>query len=172
MQVFSKEEFSTQLARPLDQFLENLADSLPAQGSYCIPADSGRKTALAKLFANHLFKYRDIAICITGWNVWQSCEHLDLFYGYRKSHGENRILFEAPVHLFNDETDKPSFISIVSLILYFIWDAQIFDRSSHFLLRLSNDEFMDVYANEDPSKELNAAFSHFELQPFKKSSVS
>lgn len=106
----------------------------------------------------------EVVVYITGWNVWQSSEHLDLFYGYRKSRGEERILMQAPVHIFHGDRDKPEFISIVALLLYFVWDAKLFDRSGNFLLSTSHHSFMDVYGSGTTSTAIREGFSYFNLQ--------
>ncbi len=35
------------------------------------------------------------------------CENWDLFYGYRKSLGEGRTLFDEPVHILTDRDHQP-----------------------------------------------------------------
>lgn len=166
MQVLSKEEFSATLPLPVEEFVDGLTARLaPRLGSYRIPVDSLHKTALAKLLARILPQDSEVVVWINGWSVWRSGEHLDLFYGYRRSHGEERLLIEAPVHVFHGESDKPAFISVISLILYFLWDAKIFDRTGNFLIGTSNDEFIDVYLAESESERFKEAIAHFGLHP-------
>lgn len=81
MQVLSKEEFSATLPLPVEEFVDGLAARLaPGLGSYRIPVASGRKTALAKLLARILPQGPEMVVWINDWSVWQSGEHLDLFY--------------------------------------------------------------------------------------------
>jgi len=78
--------------------------------------------------------------------------------------GDNRTLMEAPVHLFDGDADKSAFVSILSLILYFVWDAKIFDEEGSFLIAISNDEFIDVYGNDSGTKLIKDGFSSFGLR--------
>lgn len=109
--------------KPLDAFLSELSTRLQLVGdTYSIPPDSGRKTALSRLFAYLLLKTPNVCIYVSGWGVWESSENLDLFYGYRRSFGEKRTLLEAPMHVF-EHSEERTFVSILSMALYFVWDA-------------------------------------------------
>ena len=85
-------------------------------------------------------------MCLVG--VCGSSENLDLFYGYRRSLGENRPLIEAPVHLF-ERTEEDAFVSILCMVLYFVWDALISDVERKALVRISHDEWLEVRADDE-----------------------
>ena len=78
--------------------------------------------------------------------------NLDLFYGYRRSFGENRPLIEAPVHLF-EPTEEDTFVSILCMVFYFVWDAWVFDIEGKALVRISHDEWLDVRADDDETRK-------------------
>lgn len=135
---------------------------LPVEAEFTLPRDSCRRTALAKLLDTLTTGERTIEI--TGWKVWPSCEHFDLFDRYRFALGESRPLWEAPFHVFS-ELDRESFISILCMVLYFSWDAEILcptacvyacvDHDDSLLLRCADpgvaDQVRAMLHNHDPS---------------------
>jgi len=149
MEVLSLESSAERLNhKPLEAYLQQLFNGLKSvNGTYSIPADSGRKTAMARLFAYFFLRNPLVVIYISGWGVWGSAENLDLFYGYRKSLGVTQTLMDAPVHLFkSDEAD--AFVSILSMALYFLWDVWVFDANSRTVLRLSHDEWLEIRTDD------------------------
>ena len=88
------------------------------------------------LLRDSLFLY------ISGWMVWPSAEHFDLFDGYRRSLGENRQLSESPVHVFSPG-EEAIFTSFLAMSLYFVWDVHIFDPRGSMLVTFSHDEWME-----------------------------
>jgi hypothetical protein len=120
--------------------------------TYSIPRDAARKTALSRVFAYLLLRKSSVCVYVTWWGVWGSSENLDLFYGYRRSFGENRPLIEAPVHLF-ERTEEDTFISILCMVFYFFWDAWVFDVEGKALVRISHDEWLEVRADDDEAIE-------------------
>jgi hypothetical protein len=131
--------------------------------TYSIPRDAGRKTALSRVFAYLLLRKSSVCVYVTGWGVWGSSENLDLFYGYRRSFGENRPLIEAPVHLF-ERTEEDTFVSILCMVFYFFWDAWVFDVEGKALVRISHDEWLEVRADDDEAiKEFVAELEKYEM---------
>jgi hypothetical protein len=158
MKILTQENAKEMLGgKPLDVFFSELSNQLELVGdAYSIPADSGRKTALSRLFAHLLLRNPNTCIYVSGWGVWGSSENLDLFYGYRRSFGEDRTLMEAPVHLF-EQAEADTFISILSMAFYFVWDAWIFDTEGKALLKISHDEWLEVRSNDEEARKEFAA---------------
>lgn len=154
MKILTKEDASEMLGgKPLDAFVTQLSSRLQlVADTYSIPPDSGNKTALSRLFAYLLLRGPNVCIYVSGWGVWSSSENLDLFYGYRRSFGENRTLMEAPVHLF-ERSEEDTFVSILSMAFYFVWDAWVFDTEGKALVRISHDEWLEVRTNDKDSRE-------------------
>lgn len=150
MKVLTKEKTSEMLGgKSLDTFVSQLSNRLRQVGdTYSIPRDSGAKTALSRVFAYLLLRKSTVCIYVSGWGVWGSSENLDLFYGYRRSLGENRPLIEAPVHLF-EGSEEDTFVSILCMVFYFVWDAWVFDIEGKALVRISHDEWLEVRADDD-----------------------
>lgn len=145
MEVLTKDEAANLLkVEELDDFIGNLAIHLPSAGSsYAIAPGAQAKTALAKFLAYLLLKQSGVCIYLTGWDMRQYSEHLDLFFGYRRSAGETRTFSEAPVHLFNRDA-KDALVSILCLVLYFSLEAWIFDVEGLTLIRIGRDGKMDI----------------------------
>jgi hypothetical protein len=158
MKILTNENAKEMLGgKPLDIFLSELSNRLQLVGdAYSIPADSGRKTALSRLFAYLLFRNSSICVYVSGWGVWGSAENLDLFYGYRRSCGENRTLMEAPVHLF-ERSEEDAFVSILCMVFYFVWDAWVFDIEGKVLVRVSHDEWLEARTDDDGVRKEFAA---------------
>jgi hypothetical protein len=154
MKILTKENASEMLGgKSLDTFVSQLSNQLrQIGGTYSIPRDSGAKTALSRVFAYLLLRKSSVCIYVSGWGVWGSSENLDLFYGYRRSFGENRPLIEAPVHLF-EPTEEDTFVSILCMVFYFVWDAWVFDIEGKALVRISHDEWLDVRADDDETRK-------------------
>jgi hypothetical protein len=75
--------------------------------------------------------------------VWPSSENLDIFDSYRRAKGVTRSLGEAPVHIFNSSSED-SFVGILCLALYFVWDGAVFDREGKCLIEISHDEWFEI----------------------------
>lgn len=165
MKILTKERTQEMLGdKPLDNLLSELSCRLQVVGgAYSIPSDSGRKTALSRLFAYLLLRKPNTCIYVSGWGVWSSSENFDLFYGYRRSYGENRTLMEAPVHLF-EQSETDAFVSILSMAFYFIWDAWVFDTEGKTVVKLSHDEWFEVRSDdEDVRKEFATELDRYEI---------
>jgi len=89
---------------------------------------------------------------ITDWGIYN--DHMELFYDFRKSNGESRLLIEAPVHVF-DDTQRLSLVSLIILSLYFNWDGFLCDLSGEALVRFSHDGWIELRcASDDLAQEL------------------
>jgi len=167
MKVLTRENASEMVSgKPLDAFLSELSCRLRLVGDiYSIPPDSGRKTALSRLFAYLLLRIPNICIYISGWGVWGSSENFDLFYGYRRSFGETRTVMEAPVHVFQ-RGEEDAFTSILSMALYFVWDAWVFDSGGKAVVRISHDEWLEVRTDDVKArKEFAAELKKYGMTP-------
>jgi len=126
----------------LEAFVDARSGSLTA-ASFFIPGDSGKKTALARLVPRLPGSTVPLVLWITGWGVWPSSENWDLFYGYRRSLGENRHLIDAPVHVV-EAADSEALASILSMVFFFGWDAQLMNTTGEFMVTISHDEWLEV----------------------------
>jgi hypothetical protein len=166
MQIFSKSEGTERLAKLDVKFSDISWKDRYGNGpmSFAIPADTGKKTALAKLLADLVTTDSEVILWITGYGIWPSSENMALFDGYRGSLGEKRSVGEAPVHLFvNSEAKKVE--CVLALALYFFWDAFLLNHSGGVLIELSHDEILDVRVRDKRLlEELRMRFDRFGLQ--------
>lgn len=86
----------------------------------------------------------DWMLWINEYGVWPSSEDMNLFLGFRKSLGIKAHLHEIPGHLITS-SDEADAASLIGMSLYFCWGALIAPSSSDFLLRISHDEFIELY---------------------------
>jgi hypothetical protein len=119
--------------------------------SFRLPMESQSQAALAEHLALVLLPREGCWVQILDW-AFDGVGHNDLFYGYRRGHGDTRTLIEAAVYNFSPE-DADQFSSIVGMVLYFGWDAQIFDSTLAYVMKISNDEFIDLWTDSDPVRE-------------------
>ncbi len=130
----------------LGEYLKRSRKSL-SQRSMTTPTDTGSKTQLAKYLGEVFLGTPSSSafIAIRGWSAWPSHTNFDLFDRYRASYGEHRRLIDSPFHHFSAD-DKEAFVTILSLSLYFLWDAEVVDLRGGSQLSLTNDEIIDLYA--------------------------
>ncbi len=84
MKILTREEAAELLGgKPLDIFVSEQSSRMRLDNAaYSTPRDSGRKTALSRLFAFLFIRSVDVYLYISGWGVWSSSENLDLFNRY------------------------------------------------------------------------------------------
>jgi len=79
-----------------------------------LPASIGQFTALCRFLGSCLEPRASCLLWITEWGVWPSAENWHLYYRLRESHGDRRLLNEAPGHLLliYEEAELVSFVEI------------------------------------------------------------
>lgn len=115
--------------------------------TYRIPEDSGRKTALAKIIAEFFKKDTEVLLWINEYGIWPTSEDVNLFLGFRKSLGENSMLYEKPGHLFSGD-EIATIVSLLAIVFYFIWGAVIVSVKNKFMIKISHDEIIAIFALE------------------------
>jgi hypothetical protein len=167
MKILSVQDARTLLAgNPPDLFVNSIRERLAVNaGPYALPPDSGAKTSIARELAGLLLQNSELFLYISGWMVWPSAEHFDLFDGYRRSLGERRPLREAQIHVLS-RGEEPILTSILAMGLYFVWDVQIFDARGSMLIEFSHDEWMEFRLQDVTLRQRIAEWAvGFELQP-------
>ena len=143
MKILSREEAARIRGDDLAALVEQNAVCRVVK-SIAIPSDAGRRTVLARTLSTSLLEGSPVWVQITGWGVWPSGENWDLFDGYRRAHNEARSLAESPVHLFEGMDDQPKLFSILNLVLFNLWDAEIVSSNNELSVSISHDEWIDV----------------------------
>jgi hypothetical protein len=104
----------------------------------------GRRTALARFLGSRLFSNdTGCLVCIKETGIFPSCEHFDLFDTYRLGAGETRCLEDAPLQIFSPGEDA-ALISILCLIFYFSWNAEIASMDARWLITVSHDDWIEI----------------------------
>lgn len=143
-------------SRSVEEWMTAAKEQLPQYGDgFAIPKDSGEKTALARCITSIFSKLTDqeVVIYIAEWGVWPSSENREVFDAYRLAKGERKRLEDAPIHRFNSFAD-PSFLGILCLLLYFFWDAEVFDTGSKCNISLSHDEWLEIRTDDRSIREI------------------
>ncbi|MCU1311983.1 MAG: hypothetical protein JWO20_3108 [Candidatus Angelobacter sp.] len=131
----------------LDSFIHRLSTQLPiVKGAFTRPNISGKQIVLSNFFKYLMLRDSPVYLYVTAWGI--ATEHLDLFYGYRRSMGEVRPLIEAPVHVF-EPAEGDAFVSVLSMAFFFSWDAWVFDFTERTLLRISHDGWLEFRASDE-----------------------
>jgi len=117
--------------------------------SFKIASDSGTKTNISRAIGAFVANCScESLLWINEYGIWPSCEDANLFNGFRRSLGENEPVYIKPGHLFRIE-DIDNIQSIIAMILYFVWGAFIVTESKDIVIRISHDEYIDIYSNKD-----------------------
>jgi len=109
--------------------------------------------------AQNLSFREPILLWITEWGIWPSSENWHLYYKLRQSYGDQRLLHEAPGHLFqNFETDDlASFLQVAATNGWggYILPASPYPPKAFF----SHDEYIDFF--DEVENNLNEVKEHF-----------
>jgi hypothetical protein len=86
-----------------------------------------------------------VLLWITEWGIWNSSENGHLYYKLRQSYGDNRLLWEAPGHLFlgYESEDLTSFLQLSMLNG---WGGYVLAEANYVNVFFSHDEYIDFFA--------------------------
>ena|ERR1035437_7113287 len=159
MKIVSKQECQDWLKANLgtdfggmnSEFTRNLQNPFPYRVSYPTPRHIGKLQALAHQFVEFMGTSETGLLWFTSWPLYSE-EEMALFQGYRKSLGESRQLIDSPGHIF-DKSELQSVECLLDMALFFLWSASLFDGAGNIVVRLSQDEFIDIYAKDEERLE-------------------
>jgi hypothetical protein len=124
------------------------------------PPNPYRVFTIAHWIASSLTYRRPTLLWMTEWGIWPSSENWHLYYKLRQSYGDQRLLHEAPGHLFleHEAEDLASFLQVAMLNG---WGGYILTDANYVNAFFSHDEYIDFFAGpsgnlEDIRKELGA----------------
>jgi len=111
------------------------------------PTEPHRSFWFAHWIASSLTYRMPTLLWITEWGIWQSSENLHLYYKMRQAYGDNRLLHEAPGHLFlaHETEDLASFLQIAMLNG---WGGYVLTQAGYVNAFFSHDEHIDFFAKE------------------------
>ena len=84
---------------------------------------------------------------VTDWGIWRSSENLHLYYRLRQSYGDQRLLEEAPGHLFLDY-EAADLVSFLQVGIVCGWDMHLIPLVGYARAFISHDEFVEFAADE------------------------
>ena len=89
-----------------------------------------------------------VLLWVTEWGIWDSSENSHLYYRLRQSYGDQRLLWEAPGHLFlgHESEDLASFLQLSMLNG---WGGYLLTGIDHVNAFFSHDEFIDFFAADE-----------------------
>jgi hypothetical protein len=122
------------------------------------PPEPYRVFCIAHWIASALTYRRPTLLLITEWGIWPSSENWHLYYKLRQTYGDNRLLHEAPGHLFleHESEDLASFLQVSMLNG---WGGYVLTQANYVNAFFSHDEYIDFFAEHsenlsDVRKEL------------------
>jgi hypothetical protein len=96
----------------------------------------------------HALQPRDACLLwVTEWGIWTSSEHLHLYYRLRQSYGDQRLLDEAPAHLFLDY-EAADLVSFLAVGIVCGWDMHLIPFVGYARAFVSHDEYVQFAADE------------------------
>jgi hypothetical protein len=98
---------------------------------------------------SHSLTYRQPTLLwVTEWGIWPSSENWHLYYKLRQSYSDQRLLHEAPGHLFL-EHEAEDLASFLQLAITNGWGGYILTEADYVNAFFSHDEFIDFFAKEE-----------------------
>jgi hypothetical protein len=110
---------------------------------------------IAHLVASALTHRRPALLLVTEWGIWPSSENWHLYYKLRRSYGDNRLLHDAPGHLFAEE-EVEDLASFLQLSILNGWGGYILTEANYANAFFSHDEYIDFFAEHSD----NLAYIH------------
>ena len=124
------------------------ADSNANRERIAYPPTPGRIRFLSHWMATSLPHEMSTLLWITEWRIWPSSENWHLYYKLRQSYGDNRLLEDAPGHLFlkHESEDLASFLQLAILNG---WGGYLLTEADYVNVFFSHDEYFDFFAGLD-----------------------
>jgi hypothetical protein len=85
---------------------------------------------------------------ITECGIWPSSENWHLYYKLRQAYGDQRLLHEAPGHLFleHEAEELTSFLQVATLNG---WGGYVLTDANYVNALFSHDEYIDFFADNN-----------------------
>ena len=125
-------------------------DATPNVRRECIsyPPEPYRIRFFAHWMATSLTHQMPALLWVTEWGIWPSSENWHLYYRLRQTYHDQRLLHEAPGHLFLEHKaeDLASFLQVAMLNG---WGGYLLTQADYVNAFFSHDECIDFYAERD-----------------------
>jgi hypothetical protein len=112
------------------------------------PPTLGRVRFLSHWMARSLTYQRPALLWISESGIWPSSENWHVYYKLLQSYGDQRLLDEAPGHLFlkHESEDLASFLQLAILNG---WGGYLLTEADYVNVFFSHDEYFDFFSEED-----------------------
>ena len=112
---------------------------------FSYPKEPYRIFAMTHWIASSLSFRQPTLLWITEWGIWPSSENWHLYYKLRHAYGDQRLLPEAPGHLFlgHESEDLASFMQVAVLSG---WGGYVLTEADYVNAFFSHDEYIDFFA--------------------------
>jgi hypothetical protein len=112
------------------------------------PQEPHRVFAIAYWIAQSLTYRMPTLLWLTESGIWPSSENWHLYYRLRQSYNDQRLLQEAPGHLFleHETEDLASFLQVAMLNG---WGGYVLTQADYVNVFFSHDEYIDFFAKHD-----------------------
>jgi hypothetical protein len=124
------------------------------------PRELGRFFRAAHWIGSSITYRRPALLWITEWGIWDSSENAHLYYRLRQSYGDQRLLQEAPGHLFlgYETEDLTSFLQVCMING---WGGFLVTEIDYVNVFFSHDEYIDFFSGEESNlDEVRKEFLH------------
>lgn len=111
------------------------------------PREPYRMFFVAHRIATELTFRMPALLWVTEWGIWPSSENWHLYYRLRQSHGDHRLLDEAPGHLFL-EYEAEDLASFLQLSMLNGWGGYVLTHANYANAFFSHDEYLDFYSDD------------------------
>lgn len=169
MKIMTFEEGERWLGSAGVKSYQNRQQDFPKHTStFCLPKDSGAKTALARLIVHEVFANKATVLLLKETGVWDSSENPYLFTKFREAVSDDKNtkyepFDDYPFH-YAEVSEAEAMEGLVALALYFIWDVTLFDRECEMLIRISHDEWIEIGSSDIAQfNDVTALFNRFGL---------
>ena len=146
MRFCTKEECETWLSDQQRQKPDLMPDLRVEHIEY--PAEPYRVFFFAHWIASELTYRKPTLLFITEWGIWPSSENWHLYYKLRQTYGDNRLLHEAPGHLFV-EHEAEDLASFLQLSMLNGWGGYVLTEANYVNAFFSHDEYIDFFGDKD-----------------------
>jgi hypothetical protein len=139
-------------------WLEERKRTLPVNAGLRIDysARSPRLAYIAGWIADHLPYKQPALLLIIEWGIWGGTENWHLYDLLRASHGEHRLLSEAPGHLFLGY-ETADLTSLIQLTMINGWGGYLLTEANYVNAFFSHDEYVEFFAENTSLEEAREA---------------
>jgi hypothetical protein len=143
MRFYTKEECETWLSNRDRSKPDCVTGMKSVRVAY--PKEPNRIFSVARWISTALTQREPTLLWITEWGIWPSSENWHLYYKLRQSYGDDRLLDEAPGHLFLGH-ESEDFASFLQLSLLNGWGGYVLTQADNVNAFFSHDEYIEFFA--------------------------